>query len=301
LVDGRVSAETDGPPGALYLARALLALGVEVHLITDRHGMPLLEVGCDLWQLDRKMLLEFPFEAAAPADASRARNGPAFDHASDHWVEHFFDRGPGRGLSHLIAIERAGPSHTLDSINQQPRSAPAPERRFLADVPVNDRDVCHNMRGQSINGNTAKTHRLFERIRQHHLPITTVGIGDGGNEIGMGGYAWELLVEAIGSQPAGRIACRIATDFALLAGVSDWGAYALALAVCRLRGPAEIGREWVSACQRELIEAMVKKAGAVDGLRLQSEATVDGLPPEVYLAPLGEMRRLLNYPATDSG
>ncbi|HVX62723.1 MAG TPA: glutamate cyclase domain-containing protein, partial [Pirellulales bacterium] len=30
------AAETDGPPGALYLARVLAALGVETTLITDR-------------------------------------------------------------------------------------------------------------------------------------------------------------------------------------------------------------------------------------------------------------------------
>jgi hypothetical protein len=64
LAHDRVTTETDGPPGALYFARALIALGVDALLITDRYALPLLEVGCYLWRLDRKILVEFPFEEA---------------------------------------------------------------------------------------------------------------------------------------------------------------------------------------------------------------------------------------------
>ena len=39
------AAETDGPPGALFLARALDAIGVRVVLVSDAYGMPLLEAG----------------------------------------------------------------------------------------------------------------------------------------------------------------------------------------------------------------------------------------------------------------
>ncbi len=294
-VNHRVTAETDGPPGALYLARALVALGVDVLLISDRYALPLIEVGCDLWQLDRKHLVEFPFETGAPSAVARARNGPPWDAKTDRWLDQFFASGPGRRLTHLIAIERAGPSHTLESFEEQPRAAAAPRERFLAEVPAEDRDLCHDMRGRSINGLTAKTHRLFEWIAEKHLPITTIGIGDGGNEIGMGRFAWELLVEASGGGLAGRIACRIATDFTLLCGVSNWAAYALALAVCRLRGQGNLGRDWTAADQRELIEAMVQKAGAVDGLTLRREATVDGLPLETFLQPLVAIRRLLGH------
>jgi D-glutamate cyclase len=293
----RVTAETDGPPGALYLARALLALGVEPLLISDRYALPLLAAGCDAWRLDRKILVEFPFEDGDPAAAARANNGPSWDAMTDRWLGAFFSTGPGNRLSHIIAIERAGPSHTLDSFQKQPRAAVAPSDFYSADVPAEDRNLCHNMLGQSINGWTAKTHRLFEWIREKHLPLATIGIGDGGNEIGMGRFAWELLVEAIGSASAGRIACRVVTDFALIAGVSNWGAYALALAVCRLRGQAKLACAWTAAEQRQLIELMVQQAGAVDGLSLRREATVDGLPLETFLQPLVAIRNLLEIPS----
>jgi hypothetical protein len=194
----------------------------------------------------------------------------------------------------LIAVERCGLSHTFDSLGAQGADSDV-LMRFASLVPAEERDVCHNMRGQSINAHTARAHRLFETIAERHLPVTTIGIGDGGNEIGMGSFDWETLVEALDSPVAGRIACRIAADFSLIAGVSNWGAYALALAVARLRGATELGRDWNSAGQRALIEHIVNGTSAVDGLTRRREATVDGLPLDVYLRPLDEMRKLLGY------
>ena len=275
VLPDRVTAETDGPPGALFLAQVLQSLSVEVTIVTDRFALPLIESGRELLNLDRVALAEFPLEEGV----------------ADPWVDEFLVRN--RTLTHLIAIERPGPSHTLESFSKQSRSTPAPVERFLAEVPAHDRDACHDMRGGAIDRHTAKTHRLFEAIQQRKLPIATVGIGDGGNEIGMGRFAWEDLVDAIGNDVAGRIACRIATDFALIAGTSNWGAYALALAVGHLRGENPSSRWLTAQGQRELIKTLVASAGAVDGRTLKSDATVDGLPIDLYLQPLVAIRDLL--------
>ncbi len=299
---GRVTAETDGPPGALFLARALLTIGVDVYLISDAYGLPLLQVGCELWNLDRRMLVEIPFEDGTANCPARMSNDPDLNTKTDRWVREFFASERGQQLSHLIAIERPGPSHTLDSLALQTRSSASPTDDFANQVSAEHQNVCHNMRGGSINDLTAKSHRLFEYIREQRLPITTIGIGDGGNEIGMGKFPWEQLVEAIGSAAAGRNACRLATDFTLIAGVSNWGAYALALAIGKLRG-TEASCDWQPSHQRALIEAMVQRAGAIDGLTLRPESTVDGLPLDVYLQPLVEMRKLLGIsdsPRSDS-
>ncbi len=295
VAGNHVAAETDGPPGALFLARALTALGIDVSLITDSYALPLLKVGCELWNLSPTILVEFPSEEGSPNSTVRARNDRLADVRTESWVDEFLATGRGQHLSHLIAIERAGPSHTLESIAAQPRSGPAPSERFATEVPAAHRDVCHSMRGDSINGYTAKTHRLFECVGERKMPITTIGIGDGGNEIGMGVFAWELIVEAIGRGPASRIACRIATDFTLLAGVSNWAAYALALATVRLREANNLGRGWDARQERALIEAIVRQTEAVDGVTLRHEPTVDGLELDVCLAPLVEMRKLLRY------
>jgi hypothetical protein len=275
----RVTAETDGPPGALFLAHVLRSLGLEVTLVTDRFAMPLLECGRTLLGFDSSVLVEFPME----------------DDAVDRWVEEFFEEGRGRKLSHLVAVERPGPSHTAESLASQPRAGGAPVKRFLAEVPEQERDVCHNMRGASIDAYTAKTGRLFEAARKWKPPIATIGIGDGGNEIGMGSFLWEDVAQAIGAGAlGGRIASRAATDFAIIAGVSNWGAYALALAVAALRGAGDESRWLAPEGQRELVEKLVDEAGAVDGRTLEAAATVDGLPLVDYLEPLAAMRRIVS-------
>jgi hypothetical protein len=293
--DSRITAETDGPPGAIFLARAFLALGIEAVLITDRFALPLLEAGCKALNLTDVRLIEFPLEAGPPEAPARARNNIDDGVATEPWLDAFFSKGPGRSLSHLIAIERPSPSHTLASLAAQKRAGAAPSERFAALVPADDRDICHNMRAQSINAYTAKTHRLFERIAAEGRPITTIGIGDGGNEIGMGSFAWETIVEAVGSDLAGRIAARIATDFTLIGGLSNWAGYALALSLARLRGATNLAGNWNAAQERCLLETLVR-AGAVDGVTRNSSPTVDGLGLDGCLGPVTIMRSLLGFP-----
>jgi D-glutamate cyclase len=282
------AAETDGPPGALLLARTLNFLGVEVALIADRFATPLLEVGCDFLGLPRSIIREFPLEENTLAAAS---NVPANTPQADRWSDDFLQSGVGSRLSHLISIEHVGPSHTERSFLAQKRNAQPPLADFESAVPTASSDVCHNMRGNSIDAWTGRAHRLFELIAERHPHVTTIGIGDGGNEIGMGTVPWETLRQAITVGPGGLVPCRITTDFTLLAGVSDWAAYALALAMIPLRG-ATIPNSWDESCLRALIERLVRDAGAVDGVTGRPEATVDGLPLETYLQVFSGIREL---------
>jgi D-glutamate cyclase len=264
------AAETDGPPGALFLARALRTLNIDATLVSDRFASPLLRAGCAAFDMPEEIVCE-----VGPGDIDQLLTGR------------------GRPWTHLIAIERVGPNHTLSSLLAQPRDDAPPVAQFEQDVPSADRDICHNMRGMSVDAVTVPLHRLFEIIGQRRLPIVTIGIADGGNEIGMGGVAWEMVRAAVRSPVAGRIACRIVTDYLILAGVSDWAAYALAAAVCAESGRRDIVSPWKSAGQRRLIETLVR-AGALDGVTRTSQATVDGLPLERYLEMWEEIRSLLS-------
>lgn len=304
------AAETDGPPGALYLARALAALGRDVLLLTDAFGLPLLEAGCDALGLPRDCILEFPFESPQADHPHRVSNAPECNAVSDRFVDTLLASPLGQRIEHLIAIERAGPSHTLQSWQlcgctaAEDEDADAvggaasvggeatPPACFETDVPEDCRDVCHNMRGESINAHTAKIHRLFE-MAAARTSITTIGIADGGNEIGMGRYPWHVLCKAIAFGPGPRVACRIPTDFGLLAGVSNWGGYALALAVCHRLGRLDLAAPWNLDDQRTLVETIVAEGGGVDGVTRLREATVDGLPLETYLQPLFGIRQTL--------
>lgn len=270
------AAETDGPPGALYLARALEAVGIETVLISDAYGVPLLRAGLDQWRLERTELLEFPLGDGAGG--------------ADGWIEAFLASSRGQRLSHLAAVERVGPSHTPASLAAQVRHGPPPRDAFERDVPSADRDRCHNMRGLVIDEHTAPIHRLFEAVAARRPEIETVAVADGGNEIGMGCIPWEILQQAIARGPAGAIACRIPVKRLVLAGISNWGAYALGAAVAVLRKRSDLIRLWDIASHRRLIETMVFEAGAVDGVTGLQQPSVDGIALEPYLAVLAAIQ-----------
>jgi D-glutamate cyclase len=269
------AAETDGPPGALFLGRALAALGVEVVFVSDAYGVPLLAAGIEEWNLPSPNfeIVEMPF------------GEPAFM----TWIDLFFDAHVARGLTHLVSIERAGPSHTNESISE--RESPVVAEQFEREVPPEHRDKHHNMRGKVIDECTPPAGRIFDRIAVRRLSITTIGIGDGGNEIGMGKFPWSVLREAIRTGPAAFTACRIATDYSIVAGISNWGGYALGLAVATIARRSDLISTWTRATQQALIERIVA-AGAVDGVSKQRTYSVDGVSLDEYLAIFESLREV---------
>lgn len=274
------AAETDGPPGALFLARVLGNLGVTVSVVGDEYSARLLRRGVELLRLPPATcdVIEMP---------STASDGDEHD-AFDGWSDAFLEQCLASGLTHLVAIERVGPSHTRTSVAQ--REGDAVADRFAAETPPEQQGVAHNMRGLVIDRVTPPAHRLFERIAERALPVTTIGIGDGGNEIGMGRFPWSVLRRAIRVGPAAWTACRIATDYTIVAGVSNWGAYALALAVATLRGRRDLIENWTARDERRMVEVLVA-AGAVDGVSKRPTATVDGIALDDYLAVLDALAR----------
>ncbi len=264
VVTDSVTIETDGPPGAVYLAQALLAVGIDVVLVSDPLGVPVLRCAAGERNLDVSVA-EFPFEWAESLEIPRAMKGATTCAHSDSWTTEFLDTETQRGLTHLVAIERPGPSQSQGE--------------------------CLNLRGESIDGYVGKTHRLFEQIAEHGLEIVTVGICDGGNEIGCGAIPWESLPPVETTAIRRQTACRVATDHLILAGVSNWGAYGLAVALLHRRKHIDAMRSWDVENERQLIEHLVAETGIVDGITGLAEATVDGLPLETYLQGLAGVRR----------
>jgi len=157
--------------------------------------------------------------------------------------------------THLIAVERVG------------RAA---DGRY------------YNMRGTDITGHTAPLDELFLEARRAGL--STIGIGDGGNEIGMGRVADQVRARvAAGS----RIACVVETDHLIVAGVSNWGAYGLVGALSLLHGADLLP---TAEAARDQVLRLVA-GGGVDGVTLRAEPTVDGLPLDDSLAVLEQVRR----------
>jgi len=268
------SAETDGPPGALLLALVLERLGMASTILTDGRCLAAVRAAASACDYPREQILEFPREEG-------------------DWIEAFYTTGPGRSLTHLIAVERVGPSHTVASLRLQARAGAAPIARFEAVVPEAHRNRCHNMRGVDIEEYTAPMHRLFEELERYHPGAATIGIGDGANEIGMGSIPWEELARRLDGEFSARIPCRIATRWNIIAGTSNWGASALAAALLVCRGEAEVLRPLDRRQQQHVLEQMVQHGPAVDGMTGRQEATVDGLPFLTYIQPWEGIRRLL--------
>jgi uncharacterized protein YcsI (UPF0317 family) len=260
--------ETDGPLGAVFLARALTPLGIRVVLLSDAFCIPALAAGVGMVGLRKSVaLVTLPPASQFPALIADA-----------YW-EAVADR-TGR-LTHLIALERVGPSHTLQSLAEQ---TPAALEQFRGEVTAEHHDRCHTMRGLDITDKMCPAHLLFEAESRKKAGVATIGIGDGGNEIGMGKIAWPTIVRNI--PRGGLVACRVPTDHLIVCGVSNWGAYGLASGVCLLRGKSLDAELFSPQREVELLEGMVRQGPLVDGVTGKETATVDGLSFERYVEPL---------------
>lgn len=276
ITDDGVRAETDGPPGAIHLAAMLQACGCEVSFAADRYASPLLRAGLSDAGIIAEMI-EFPIDSSREVAEERVTS----------WSQEFVT---SERFSAVVSIEHVGPSHTAESVTAEERA------EFESLVPPEHRNVCHNMRGVNIDEVTAPLHLIFEPYRNAFVfgppPPVTIGIIDGGNEIGSGAIPWSTLRSAIAQGPGAITACRIPTKATIISGVSNWGAYALGAAVAASCGQRAAVETWTSEKQRRLIEAIVRDGGAVDGVTKRREATVDGLPLDEYLDVFEDVRRI---------
>lgn len=204
-------AETDGPPGTFYLAKALKKLGFSPVILTDSFCKDFfpddsIPVVC----LEKGFDCEEILQTYAPAA--------------------------------LISIERCGENIQGDYAN---------------------------MRGVSIAEFTADIDKLFDLAFEKG--IYTIGVGDGGNEIGMGN-----LQDVISSELS-LVPCKTPVSELIIATISNWGAYGIAAEL------SVLAKENLFASYEEIygyIEYIVSK-GSVDGVKKEHTVTVDGYDKEI--------------------
>ncbi len=136
-------------------------------------------------------------------------------------------------------------------------------------------DTYLNMRDADISPNTGRLDYLFEE------GIPSVGIGDGGNEIGMGNLA--DVIPTIDRLPNNPAIARV--DRLVVASVSNWGGYGLVAALSRLAG-----RNLLPTVEHErnLINRMVE-IGVVDGTTGKAVPTVDNFTTDENAAVLEQL------------
>jgi D-glutamate cyclase len=222
--------ETDGPPGAAVLGRALRRLGARVTYVTDATNVPLVEAAL-------KTLDEVSEVVVYPGGADGARR----------LLE-------SEKPTHLVAIERPGRNRAGDYLN---------------------------MRGDSVAAWNPPIDELF--VGRGGARPVTVGIGDGGNEIGMG--AVRAKIARLDPLRA-RIATVVRVDHLVVAGVSNWGGYGVVAALGRLTGNDLLH---TPETERRLIAACVA-VGACDGVTRRREPTVDSLGADTHAAVVDLLR-----------
>ncbi len=252
--------ETDGPLGAIFLARALTPLGIKVTLVTDSFCRRALKIGLDACELANSVSAITLPPTTHPWEVFLDLQWRPYTH------EGLYRENVREGvvLTHLIALERVGPG--LDG-------------------------RCRNMRGLDVTDYTGPAHLSFEDTARRTPSLVTIGIGDGGNEIGMGKIAPDIIRRNVLNGE--RIACRVPADHLIVAGVSNWGAYALAAGVAVLRGQRLPAALFDIERERELLRIMVEKGPLVDGVTARPTVSVDGLSFEDYALPLRRLGELL--------
>ncbi|MBN1295802.1 DUF4392 domain-containing protein [bacterium] len=152
----------------------------------------------------------------------------------------------------VIAVERPGPNHD---------------------------GRCITARGIDITESVAPMDQLFSPAS------LTIGIGDGGNELGMGCLAahHETLLR---NQPV----CYVPADFTLLGATSDFAAYGLAAAL------AAISRNRVFPDPETIVSRldMLQRLGIVDGMTCVATASIDGFSRETIARKATQFHTLVD-------
>src|SRR5262249_45447831 len=153
---------------------------------------------------------------------------------------------------------------------------------FIEKAGPNTKGIYHSIKGTPRpHDQIASAYHLAEYAKAHGIP--TIGVGDGGNEIGCG-----LIKEEVRElQPYGKdcgcpchggIGTVTECDILVFAAVSNWGAYGIAAALAGHLGNREGLHDW--ATELRVVHARVA-GGAMDGAYSRLIPYVDGTSDKV--------------------
>jgi hypothetical protein len=241
--------EQDGPVGAATLARSLvIGLGAHPVVVTDPVNAEICTAalrGAGLHTRALEDALRLPAAAAVVPFALE------WEEAAAQAPRLLEQAKP----SALVAIERPG---------------------------ANEQGHYHSAAGKRLTDHCAKIDVLFRLARERE--ILTIGIGDGGNEIGCGAVR-DAVVRAI--PHGGTCACpcggtvvpAVGTDLLVAAAISNWGAYGIEAALAVLLGRDDVlHSRAVDARAQELCAA----AGANNIDPGLLDVGADGIPERLH-------------------
>ena len=257
-------AETDGPVGAAFLARAVgVALGRPAVILSDACWEPVIRgacVGAGLTPLPLppEGVKEVPYLRAVHLALLPRREQPD-PRAAEELLA-------ALEPALLMAVERPG---------------------------KNRRGAYHGLNGRPLPGWLIQVEDLLELARGRGAPL--LAIGDGGNELGMGLVEEDLggflpAARDCGCGCGGGSAAVAAADHLVAACVSNWGTCGVVAALA-----LELGRPEVLHRPEDEVRAieLCAAAGGLDGASVSPVPAVDGIPAREWHGMLASLRGIL--------
>ncbi len=243
--------ETDGPLGGASIARALdLGLGAKPVLICEAHLMGPNRAAFGAAGLS--IHLEEVFSVRPHSVLALA-----FPYGMDRRqeIEELFDHHQPTAV---VLVERTGP---------------------------NADGIFHSITGTPKRADEVLANHLFAEIASER-GIFTIGVGDGGNEVGFG----NIYESARKIQPASHAITVTKTDVLVCAAISNWGGYGIAAMLGYLLGNPDLIQD-PDTEYRMLAESV--KMGAADGLYTSPTMFVDGTSWQTQQALVTMLRELV--------
>lgn len=245
--------ETDGPPGAAALARAVrVGLDATPWIVGEAAIEAPMRACCESLGLSMQPARSI-FDEALSASCARFQALPTDPVLAQVAAQELIAQ---QLPAAIVVTEKVGPNHL---------------------------GVAHSAMGMAIpDGARVPIEYLLEAA--HAAGIPTIGVGDNGNDIGFGIIEdivrrYKPYADVCQCPCGGGLATVTKTTHLVTAAVANWGAYGIVACLASLQRKPEL----LHSAEQELslIEACVA-AGAADGITGRYEATVDALSADIH-------------------
>jgi hypothetical protein len=268
-----IATESDGPPGILILAYTLLkqdpSRSRRVTLVADQIHSIVFQPLVEYFNAQLKLELESDSETETETELKLEYYEFVSKSESDEtpistlMEEEFFNLTKFSDVDVMIASELSG---------------------------FNKQMQFKTMSNRDISAFCGLTAHLFDyAFKYRHDHILTIGIGDGGNEVGMGKYIHNIEKYITNGD---QIACNIQCHCCITAGVRNWAAEALAVAIAELSANGNGNgntngnmNNKLLLCDDQFHHQMYFKTsqfGAMDGITKKGFGSVDGLAYQTH-------------------
>lgn len=249
-------AEADGPVGAVSLARAI-DMGLEatpIILIEEEHVESM-----------EQLLLESDLQLTDPEEAISGYRKVAI-----------------LSMSVSGADNEQGCIDILDEYE--------PSAIITIEKPSLTHDGTHrNGVEYDVSDVTAGIDTLINLAQERD--IITIGIGDGGNEVGMG-----RIHDTVAERFSKQFAAVTETDYLIVGSTANWGAYGLEACLAVIKEKPHVMHD--KEIEREIQDA-TSRAQIVDPLTGCTDGWLDGTPPNVSQNVVDQLRTMVELHTTD--